>query len=80
MSCGWNSKFLCHHCFVEKSSYLETPSKLQDRPRRDANTFKDVLRRGPDGNYSPQDARVASIDLFLPPRYLYCHFLPLLDL
>lgn len=52
MTCGWNSKYLCHHCFVEKSSYLELPSDLALKPRRDINSFKQVLRRGSDGNYS----------------------------
>lgn len=44
MQVGWNSTFLCHHCFARKDDYLEFPPKLDRLPRRDFDSFLSTTR------------------------------------
>ena len=44
LSTGWNSTYLCHHCFARKDDYLQFPPDLANQPRRDLDSFLMVTR------------------------------------
>ena len=51
LRCGWNSKFLRHHCLCTKSNYLQFPNPELHK-RRDDVSFLDECKPDPAGQKS----------------------------
>ena len=40
LRCGWSATALCHHCFAEKETFFQSPSVLEQQPRRSLESFR----------------------------------------